>query len=61
MCYVFTQGDFILVSNDYPNEDVYYIVKFTYDSYTLQEDVINYGRKVAMGKKSADDVYLSCL
>ena len=50
MCYVFTQGDFILVSNDYPNEDVYYIVKFTYDPYTLQEDVIIYWRKVAMGK-----------
>ena len=36
MCSVVTHGDFGGVITDDPKEDVYYIVKFNYGSYTLK-------------------------
>ena len=36
MWYVVTQGLFVSVSAGDPKEDGYYIVKFTFDPYTLQ-------------------------
>ena len=46
-----TRGYFGTVSNDNTKKDGYYMLKFTSNNYTIQEDVILYGRKCAMGEQ----------
>lgn len=61
MCSVVGPEQFLEVFTDDKNEWVYYIVNFTYDPYTIWEDVINYVRIIEMDEQVKYDCYLSCL
>ena len=61
MCSIITQGKFETTITDNPKSDGCYIVNFTPDPYTLQEDVSIYGRIITMGEKVSNDIYPICL
>ena len=61
MCSVVTHGDFGAMSNDDTKEDGYYIVKFNYNAYNIQEDIIIDGRIISMVEQVANYFYLSHL
>ena len=52
---------FRALSTDYPKEYGYYIVKFTSDPYTFQDNVIIYRRIITIGEQVYNACYLSCL
>ena len=54
MCYVFAHGYFGAVIKYYLKGDGYYILKFTYNTYNLQEDVRIDRRIILMGEKVAN-------
>ena len=43
---------------DDPKEDHYYIINFTSDQYTIQQDVIIDSRIISLVKQVANDCYL---
>ena len=49
------------LSTDDPKEDGYYIVEFTSDPYTFQDNVIIDGRIITIGEQVANACYLSLL
>ena len=59
MCCVVTHVDLLVVSTDNTKEDGYYIVKFTYNSYNLQEEVVIDLRIIAIGEQLANACYIS--
>ena len=52
MCSVVTNEWFGSVCTNYPKEYGNYIVKFTYNTYNLQDDFIIDGRIVSMGEQA---------
>ena len=61
MFYVDNKGQFSAVSTYDRKEDGYYILDFTFDTHTIQEDSSIYGRMVAMGEQLAKVIYTSTL
>ena len=61
MCSVVTHGYFGDMSTDDKKQDGYYIVKFTSDPYTFQDNVIIYRRIITIGEQVYNACYLSCL
>ena len=58
---VVTHKDFGSLNTDDPKEDDYYIVKFTSDTFNIQDNVIIYVRIVAIGEQMDNACYLSRL
>ena len=61
MWYVVNNGYFGALSTDYPKEYCYYIVKFNYNPYTLQEYFITDEIIIIMGEQVLNNCYIRLL